>query len=56
VQCIEMDLSIQGKATELYEACKRQKIQVDYLVNNAGYGITRGFLKAIAKFMIICLP
>jgi short-subunit dehydrogenase len=31
-------LSIQGKATELYEACKRQKIQVDYLVNNAGYG------------------
>jgi len=38
VVCIELDLSIIGKAQELYEACKIQNLQIDYLVNNAGYG------------------
>jgi short-subunit dehydrogenase len=38
VDCVVMDLSAEGKTAELYNWCTSQKITVDYLVNNAGYG------------------
>jgi len=38
VTCIALDLSIPGKAHELYTECQARSLQIDYLVNNAGYG------------------
>ncbi|GGF15480.1 SDR family NAD(P)-dependent oxidoreductase [Hymenobacter cavernae] len=38
VVCLDLDLSILGQAQALYDACKAQNLQIDYLVNNAGYG------------------
>jgi uncharacterized protein len=36
---ITLDLSEQGAGKQLYDAVKSKNIQIDYLVNNAGYGI-----------------
>jgi uncharacterized protein len=36
---ITLDLSDPGAARKLYETIKNKNIQIDYLVNNAGYGI-----------------
>jgi short-subunit dehydrogenase len=38
VDCIDIDLSIPGKSAELHDRCRSGNIQIDYLVNNAGYG------------------
>jgi short-subunit dehydrogenase len=38
VYCINMDLSISGQSAELADWCRVEKISIDYLVNNAGYG------------------
>ncbi|UKT64897.1 SDR family NAD(P)-dependent oxidoreductase [Pedobacter mucosus] len=35
---VDMDLSISGKAAELFALCTKENLRVDYLVNNAGYG------------------
>lgn len=38
VYAIEKDLTIPGAVNEVYEELKQQKISVDYLINNAGFG------------------
>ncbi|PQJ12184.1 short-chain dehydrogenase [Flavipsychrobacter stenotrophus] len=38
VYCIDKDLSLTNAAQEVYDATKRQNIQIDYLINNAGFG------------------
>jgi len=38
VECIDLDLSSLGKAQELHATCRARNLQIDYLVNNAGYG------------------
>ena len=38
VYTIEKDLSFPGAAGEVYDELKQQKISVDYLINNAGFG------------------
>jgi len=37
------DLSIPGAAQELYQEVKEAKLQVDYLINNAGFGLRGKF-------------
>ena len=41
-----LDLSQPGQATALYDWCRAQPFQVDYLVNNAGYGDYRPVAEA----------
>src|SRR5690349_6031045 len=43
VYTIGKDLSVIGSAQEVYEETTRQNIQVEYLVNNAGFGDFRMF-------------
>ncbi|OUJ73617.1 SDR family NAD(P)-dependent oxidoreductase [Hymenobacter crusticola] len=38
VVSMPLDLSSLGEAQALYQACKAENLQIDYLVNNAGYG------------------
>ena len=38
VICIEKDLSKVGAAKEIYDEVKKRGIEIDYLVNNAGFG------------------
>ncbi len=38
VVCIAKDLSIQASAKELYNEIKKQNIEIEYLMNNAGFG------------------
>lgn len=38
VYVIEKDLSVVGSAQEVYEETRHENIQVDYLINNAGFG------------------
>jgi hypothetical protein len=38
VVCIGKDLSLPNAAKEIYDETKRQNIQIDYLINNAGFG------------------
>ncbi|WP_420316544.1 SDR family NAD(P)-dependent oxidoreductase [Ekhidna sp.] len=38
VLVIAKDLAVQGSALELYDEVKKNKIEVDYLINNAGFG------------------
>ena len=38
VTCLEADLAAPGQARAVYQHCQEQHIQLDYLVNNAGYG------------------
>ncbi|WP_199120273.1 SDR family oxidoreductase [Pedobacter sp. ASV28] len=38
INCFDMDLSIAGSSTRLYQHCLSVDIKIDYLVNNAGYG------------------
>lgn len=38
VVCIGKDLSMPSAAKEIYDETKRQNIQIDYLINNAGFG------------------
>ena len=38
VYTIRKDLSVQGSAKEVYDELEQQKIQVNYLINNAGVG------------------
>ncbi len=38
VYCIEKDLSNPGSAQEIYTETKQKNIQIDYLINNAGFG------------------
>ena len=38
VYCFDIDLSIAGSSTRLYQHCLSEDIRIDYLVNNAGYG------------------
>lgn len=41
--CIAKDLSIVGSAKEIYEQVKQEGIQIDYLMNNAGFGLRGKF-------------
>jgi len=38
VYAIEKDLTVAGAVNEVYDELKQQKISVDYLINNAGFG------------------
>ena len=38
VHCISKDLSLAGSAKEVYDEVKKQNIQIEYLINNAGFG------------------
>jgi len=38
VYTIEKDLSVPGSANEVYDEVKENNIEVDYLINNAGFG------------------
>lgn len=38
VYILDKDLSVIDSAKEIYEETSRQKIQIDYLINNAGFG------------------
>lgn len=38
VDYISLDLSLPGQAEQLYEQLQAKSVQIDYLVNNAGYG------------------
>ena len=46
VTTIIKDLSISGSAKELYQEIKDSKLQVDYLINNAGFGLHGKFHKS----------
>jgi short-subunit dehydrogenase len=41
---IVKDLTLHGAAQEVYDAVKEQKIEIDYLINNAGFGYNRAFV------------
>lgn len=43
VTAIAKDLSVNGAAKELYEEVKHTGVQVDYLINNAGFGLLGKF-------------
>ncbi len=43
VKTIAKDLSVIGSAKALYDEIKRENIQVDYLINNAGFGLRGKF-------------
>ncbi|BDD05688.1 SDR family NAD(P)-dependent oxidoreductase [Aureibacter tunicatorum] len=43
VICITKDLSVPGAAKELYEEVRAHKIEVEFLVNNAGFGLRGKF-------------
>ncbi len=43
VLCIPIDLSIEGAAKEVYEITQSENIQVDYVINNAGFGNITAF-------------
>lgn len=43
VTVIAKDLSVNGAAKELYEEVKHSDLQVDYLINNAGFGLLGKF-------------
>lgn len=49
VLVIEKDLSKKGAASEIYESVKSENIQIDYLINNAGFGDYGHFAKADQK-------
>lgn len=38
VSCLAADLAAPGQATAVYRQCQEQGIELDYLVNNAGFG------------------
>ncbi|MFD2936350.1 SDR family NAD(P)-dependent oxidoreductase [Spirosoma flavum] len=38
VHCVELDLALLDSPAQLYQFCQKNNLQVDYLVNNAGYG------------------
>lgn len=38
VYTIEKDLTLSGAVAEVYDELKKQKISIDYLINNAGFG------------------
>jgi short-subunit dehydrogenase len=38
VNVFQQDLSLEGAAQKIYEFCKETNIEVDYLMNNAGFG------------------
>ena len=39
VHVIDKDLSVPDSAKEVYDELKQQNISVDYLINNAGFGV-----------------
>ncbi len=39
VYTVEKDLSVPDSAQEVYDEIKTQNIQIDYLINNAGFGV-----------------
>lgn len=41
VSCLAADLSLPGQAAAVYQRCQEQGVQLDYLVNNAGFGSYR---------------
>lgn len=43
VTCLQKDLSKNGAAQSLYNTVKAQNIEVDYLMNNAGFGLLGKF-------------
>ncbi|MGI4835697.1 MAG: SDR family NAD(P)-dependent oxidoreductase [Janthinobacterium lividum] len=38
VSCLVADLGVPGQAAAVYQQCQEQGVQLDYLVNNAGFG------------------
>ncbi len=38
VHCVALDLALTDSPAQLYQFCQENKLQIDYLVNNAGYG------------------
>lgn len=38
VTCLAADLGVPGQAAAVYQQCQEQGIELDYLVNNAGFG------------------
>ncbi len=68
---VPMDLGIPGASAELVEEIARRNLEVDFLVNNAGFGISAGFpeveterqqamiglnVSAVAELCRRCLP
>ena len=45
VKVIVKDLSLPNAAKEVYDEVKKENIQVDYLINNAGFGLVGEFYK-----------
>ncbi|NOX86660.1 MAG: SDR family oxidoreductase [Chlorobi bacterium] len=43
VHLFDMDLSVGGSAEKLYKKVKDNKLQIDVLINNAGFGMKGGF-------------
>ncbi|MBI5224903.1 SDR family oxidoreductase [Candidatus Micrarchaeota archaeon] len=46
---IPKDLSLSNSAFELFSECKKRKIQVDVLINDAGYGLLGKFHELLLK-------
>lgn len=44
VYIIEKDLSKNNSAKEIFEETQRRKLQIDYLINNAGFGLAGHFI------------
>jgi short-subunit dehydrogenase len=38
VSVLDLDLSTESSAQQVFDFCQQQKIKVDYLINNAGFG------------------
>lgn len=57
VMCISKDLSLVGSAKEIYDEIKASNIQIDYLINNAGFGQIGKFyeLSWLRQFQMINL-
>jgi short-subunit dehydrogenase len=43
IKIFELDLSIDSTPFDLYEAIKDENIQIDFLINNAGFGLAGNF-------------
>lgn len=53
VSIVVADLTEPDQAAAMYAHCQAQGLQLDYLVNNAGYGVTRETVITCANMLTL---